>query len=873
MQNIPTHRHKLPLISPGIFLVVSCFAAGICRAEFLHWHGQLLLPCLLLLSGLLFCLYKNHLERYRLIASVILGILFFLLGMQHAETRTGLPHDPQHIYNLIAKKQTASLDGILRKYPSVAATATGPETRLLLQLKALHQPSGPDRQSLTNISASGLVLLTLKGLLPDDLKPGDRFLVKTVLSPVSTYSTPGSFNYKKHLANQGIYIKGWVRSPGNIIKIQGSGDRHSSSFVMSLQYIPERIRFHIGNFLDKTLSQPARGLYKAILIGDRRDVPAEILENFTITGCIHILAISGMHMGLLALVTIAALIWILKRSTWLLLHAPVVKIGAAVSLLPLFLYSLIAGFNTPVLRAFLMTSVFILALLFDRPENLINHILAAAIIILIVKPAAIFSASFQLSFSAVIAIAFIYPMLYNYLCRDNEDAMPYGNGPGATENSTKFALLYPVPGLILKWFLAGFALTAAAMIGTFPLLLFHFNRISLLGIFTNLLVEPLICLWALVLGLAASICIPIAPALAKYLFIAGSWGLTAAERICSFFAAFPYASLWFPTPSPLQIIFTYFLILCAAAAAYLKGRHKRYAIGMALFFLFYLATAPVLTTIAKNSSDTAAVTFLDVGHGSSTLLRLPGNRNILVDGGGAAGDRFNMGARVIAPFLWQQQLRRIDTVVVTHPHADHYNGLPFILKHFQPQELWINGAAGKDDAYRELLALAAGLGIETKIAGTGDILYHNGSTRLICLNSGAKPAEERNGFRGGRSINPNDLSIVLRLETNNRSFLLPADISAAMAEKLISNGKQLKSDVMMAPHHGSASSMSQRFIDTVAPDYIAISAGRNNPFNFPAQSFYDLAQRGIEVLTTGKDGTITFTVNNGEITASSYQVN
>jgi len=254
-------------------------------------------------------------------------------------------------------------------------------------------------------------------------------------------------------------------------------------------------------------------------------------------------------------------------------------------------------------------------------------------------------------------------------------------------------------------------------------------------------------------------------------------------------------------------------------------------------------------------------------------LQLPGNKNILIDGGGAESERFNIGEWIIGPFLWNQKLSHLDAVVITHPHADHYNGLPFILTRFRPKELWINGIPGQNKEYEELLDQASQLGIETRITKAGNTLFQAGATRLLCIYSGQEPVYPTNNFTLGRFINPNDLSLVLRLETNNKSFLFPADISAGLAESLIKEGKKLKADVLMAPHHGSPSSMSQDFIKTVAPEYIAISAGRNNRFNFPAKSFYDLREKGIEVLSTGRDGTITFNLGNGEIMVSRYQVN
>ena len=121
--------------------------------------------------------------------------------------------------------------------------------------------------------------------------------------------------------------------------------------------------------------------------------------------------------------------------------------------------------------------------------------------------------------------------------------------------------------------------------------------------------------------------------------------------------------------------------------------------------------------------------------------------------------------------------------------------------------------------------------------------------------------------------NINDMSIVLKLETADNSFLFPADISATMANTLVSERRNIQADILLAPHHGSKSSMSPDFIKTVAPKYIAISAGRNNPFNFPDKSIFDLQQKGIQILTTGRDGTLTFTEEDKKLVMSRYQIN
>ena len=584
MQNLPKQNLQAFSISPGLLTIVTFFAAGICWAETHTYESQFHLYAILLLPGFIFIAYKRKLHNLLLYS--FLGLLFFLLGLQQLQIHVNPPQAPNHIYNLITKKQMVSLDGILKKHPSVVSVPSGEKTRLLMQVKSLHYPVADSGEKLiSTVKASGLVLLTLQGLPPDNLKPGDRFLAKTKAARITTYSTPGSFNYKRYLANQSIMVKGFIQSPLDIMKVQIIAPVDLASRLAALQYIPERIRHTIASFLDQTLTQPSRGLYKAILIGDRSDVAPQVLENFTSAGCIHILAISGMHMGLLALITIAILNWLLKRSTWLLLHIPVLKVAVGIAFIPLLFYALIAGFNIPVLRSLLMTTVFILAILFDRPKNLINHIILAAFFILLWKPTAIFTASFQLSFSAVIAIALIYPILHHSLFLSAFSATPAIAESTPTSKPSPFGSLHVLPATFFKWLFAGIALSTAAILGTMPLLLFHFNRISAIAPITNLLIEPLICFWSLMIGLVACLFIPLAPFLAKIFLITGSFGLTFSEQICAFFSALPFASFWLPTPSILEISLFYILLLSGVLSLHLKMARTRFTFVIA--FLMY----------------------------------------------------------------------------------------------------------------------------------------------------------------------------------------------------------------------------------------------------------------------------------------------
>ena len=183
--------------------------------------------------------------------------------------------------------------------------------------------------------------------------------------------------------------------------------------------------------------------------------------------------------------------------------------------------------------------------------------------------------------------------------------------------------------------------------------------------------------------------------------------------------------------------------------------------------------------------------------------------------------------------------------------------------------------AGRDPEYQHLLDLANKLDIAIKIPKTDDMLFRSGNTWLQCVYNGALAEFSSNSNLSPQPQKPdtNNMSLVLRLETTAGSLLFPADINVTMANTLVSDRRNIQADILLAPHHGSRSSMSLDFIKTVAPKYIAISAGRNSPFDFPDKSFFGLQQKGIQILTTGRDGTLTFDMENKEIIMSRYQIN
>jgi len=701
-------------------------------------------------------------------------------------------------------------------------------------------------------TTTGLVQLTFLAPPPADLSPGDRFMVKARISQPHGYATPGVFDYGKYLGHQSIWLTGLVDSPVDIMRLQTDNPDSWFKPSVSYRYLPERLRHRVATFLDQNLDNPVRGLYKAVLIGDQSEVPEEVLDNFKATGAMHVLAISGMHIGLLVLLFYAIFIRLLKRSTWLILHIPVPKVAAGLTLMPVTAYALIAGCNPPVLRALFMATVVLIAILFDRQKALLTNIALAALVLLVWQPTSLYTASFQLSFGAVIAIAIFFDNIVGRFLDRQQQSSAITRLPASVRKT-------------VNWMLAGLLFSLAIMTAIAPLLVYHFNQIALIGPITTLLVEPLLCLWSLLIGLAAIVIQPLLPGLAVLLLHTGGFGVWGAEKICAVLSGIPFADIQLPTPSLLSMLLYYLLLGCI-----LHWRH-RVARFLASFCLGLLILIPAGRQAISYFAASATVSFLDIGQGSATLLALPRGTTVLIDGGGTSGERFDVGRQIIAPFLWSRGLSRLDGIIITHPHTDHYNGLPSVIKLFKPKKIWINGSTtGVDPSYKELLNQAKELGVEMIIPKSGDLLWQDGGDSLRCLLNPSDGGQAGSGEAVEKQAGLNNSSLVLKLESVGASFLFPGDIDKQTEARLLEEPEArsaLRSNVLLTPHHGRKTSNSGAFLAAVAPDYLVVSSGRTTPESAfePTLAEYSKKQ-GVEMLITSRAGAVFFTASAGKLT-------
>ncbi|MFC1513022.1 ComEC/Rec2 family competence protein [Thermodesulfobacteriota bacterium] len=420
------------------------------------------------------------------------------------------------------------------------------------------------------------------------------------------------------------------------------------------------------------------------------------------------------------------------------------------------------------------------------------------------------------------------------------------------------------------WLLTGLAVSMAAVVGVLPLLLLHFNRIATLSPIATILIEPFLCLWALTMGLFACLLLPLSPWLASLLLHLGSLGLHSALFLANFLAALPFASLRLATPTPTEVFLYY-----AALIAFSQRHRFKLAPALAMVAIISLATTLIGNSALASRNKLARINILDVGQGSAIVLELPGHRAILIDGGSYLGEHFDVGERIIAPFLWQRRINRLEAVVISHPHADHYNGLPFILRNFNPKTLWTNGRASSAADYQHLLREAEELGIAVKTPLSEQPLYADHESKLYGLGlrpltTGSSPPPTTAPYPTGTATNRH--SLVLRLIDHGRSFLFPGDIDAESEQRLAQIAGGIKADVLVAPHHGSGGSSSDSFMKAVSPEYIVVSAGTSRPGGMAEKDAVQKWQHhGATVFDTAIDGTVSFSTDGAILEVSTVK--
>lgn len=688
-----------------------------------------------------------------------------------------------------------------------------------------------------DIPCTGRMRITIKTPAPP-LRYGYRITMPVKLYHPRNFGNPGAFDYEGYLRRKGVLVTGYVRDGSQIQIVDTNGGN-------PLLRRFDRWRKSIEVFLDESTLPPGRGLLKALLIGERGEITEDIREAFIGAGAVHILAISGLHLGIIVTLIFLSVHGLLKRSERLLLRYDIKKVASLVTFPPLLSYIFITGFPISTIRAGIMASCFLAAILLGRQRNSLNTLAFAAFIILLVSPTSLCDPSFQLSFTSVLGIILLTPPLYRLLHPEDPLSFLTGTKEGKLRRGITLSLIASI----------------AALVVTAPVVAFHFHRLSTMGLVSNAIIIPLVGLGILPLGLLSLPCIPTVPPVGALLTKAAAALSCGGIRAMELISSLSFASSYLPDPTTWEMILIYSLI--AVLLWLRKVSHRKAAV---LLIVALMACDLSFWGLKGYRQKDLRVTFLDVGQGDCTLIEFPRGIRMMIDGGGLYGD-FDVGEGVAAPLLWEKRILGIDYLVLTHPQPDHYKGLIFIAQHFGVREFWHNGMVNPAPSYQQLLGVIQERGIRM-------VRVTDGFSRSI----GGVSVEALHPPQGWILGDPkrrdwiNNSSLVLKVSFGDHSLLFTGDIEREAETRLLRADRGLHAHVIKVPHHGSKTSSSYYFVKDVSPRYAVVSAGFRNPFHFPNKKVVKRYEEiGCRVLRTDLHGAITVMSNGKQLAVKTYQ--
>lgn len=639
------------------------------------------------------------------------------------------------------------------------------------------------------------------------LEYGDKLQISGEYQEPNKARNYKGFDYKNYLKINKIY--GIIRVDlytNIIIKHQ----KNLSNFKLLIHKIREKLKENIQELLTKETYALGIG----ILIGDNSRINEKIVEDFKNSNLSHMLAVSGAHINYVVLTV--SILFTKKRAG--------IKAQRVVTIMMMLFFMELTQMTSSVVRAGISCIIYMLASLLYRKADVINAMAISTLLILLNNPFKLFDIGFQLSYAGTLGII-LFCKLINI----------------------------PIKNKLLKYLKDSIIISISANIFIIPIMMYQFNTISLTFILSNLLAGPLLgisIILEIIVLLISFMSINIAAIPAKVLNIL----LILIINIANWFSNIEISKIYVITPQIISIV-AYYLI-CAAIILKQKNRKIIVIIMLTVLIVNFFPTPKKLR-----------INFIDVGQGDSTLIRTETNKVILIDSGGStASSSFDVGNKVLLPYLLDRRIKKIDFIIVSHFDADHCQAFETVIDNINVRKVVVCKQLMITQEYLNIINKCKKKNIKIIVVERGDKLKIDKRTEFEILHPGERFLDDGKG-----GLNANAIVCKMNYKLNNGkifSILFTGDIEVE-AEKELEQvyGKKLKADILKVAHHGSKTSSREKFIKLVSPKIALIGVGENNKFGHPADITLErLEKENVKVYRADQMGEISITINkNGEI--------
>ena len=628
------------------------------------------------------------------------------------------------------------------------------------------------------------------------VEPGDTLILNGFLKKPRSNRNPGAFNYRKFLENKGIH---WlVSSKSTIIDIIPG--------KMNFNRLCFKIRTKVQTIFTENVNEPYSGTLMALLFGEKGELELDVMERFRVLGIVHILAVSGLHVGFIFLILNLLSKIIRLTPGWRTLF---ISSG-------LILYMGVTGFPDSVIRAGILGILYVFGAYRQKKTDIWNLLGWGALIMLFIDPRSLYNVGFQLSFGAVTGIIYVFNQ-YSGFVSDNHFL------------SRNRSIKYMVDGLVVS---------VGAMLGTFLPVAIHFHEMPLVGPIVNLAALPLTFL-IIISGVLTAVSGLIFPAIANVygsLAFGFCWSLDQMTRILY---ELEIPVFLFGGWTKFEIISTFiFLILLFSVN---QNRYQsRVVISMLCVMNIFLWGDVIATRQAR-------ITFLDVGQGDACVIE-SNDKTILIDAG-YTGFGLDVGRTVILPFLKYRGIDKIDLAIFSHPHADHIGGFLYLTDHIEIKSVWDTKNKFDSKLYQKIKSQFKKLNTNVEFPVPGDIFKFGDMSLKILYPDSTIIAEESN---------INDASLVLKTVHFSNSILFLGDCELSAEKILLNFSRQLDADIVKVGHHGSKTSSKKELVVDSSADIAVVSVGEGNKFNHPNMDIMNRwRSSGTSVFRTDRHGAVT----------------